>query len=151
MGFPGGTSGKESACQCRGHKRHWYDLWVRKIPWRRKWQPTQVFFLGNSMNRSLAGYSPWGQSQTRLSIWAPMITNMGFPAGTSGKEPTCQCRRHKRSRFYPWVGRIPWEDMTIHPSVLAWRIPWMEEPAGLQGIGLQRVGHDWSDLACKQW
>ena len=33
-------------------------------------------------------------------------------------------------------------------SILAWRIPWTEEPGRLQSIGLQRVGHDWSDLAC---
>ena len=33
---------------------------------------------------------------------------MGFPGGTSDKELTCQCRRHKRCRFDPWVGKIPW-------------------------------------------
>ena len=32
----------------------------------------------------------------------------GFPDGVSGKEPACQCRRHKRCRFDPWVGKIPW-------------------------------------------
>ena len=32
---------------------------------------------------------------------------MGFPGGTSGKEPTCQCRRLKRHGFDPWVGKIP--------------------------------------------
>ena len=32
----------------------------------------------------------------------------GFPGGTSGKEPTCQCRRHKRYKFNPWVGKMPW-------------------------------------------
>ena len=32
----------------------------------------------------------------------------GFPCGASGKEPTCQCRRHKRRGFHPWVGKIPW-------------------------------------------
>ena len=32
--------------------------------------------------------------------------------------------------------------MTIHSSILAWRIPWTEEPGGLKSIGLQRVGHD---------
>ena len=31
----------------------------------------------------------------------------GFPGGTSGQEPACQCRRHKRLRFDPWVGKIP--------------------------------------------
>ena len=39
------------------------------------------------------------------------------------------------------------EGMETHSSILAWRIPWMEEPGGLQSMGLQRVGHDWSDLA----
>ena len=34
------------------------------------------------------------------------------------------------------------EGMTTHSSILAWRIPWTEEPGGLQSIGLQRVGHD---------
>ena len=49
--FPGGTSGKESTCQCRRHKRHGFNPWVRKILWRRKWQPTPVFLLENPMDR----------------------------------------------------------------------------------------------------
>ena len=40
------------------------------------------------------------------------------------------------------------EGMATHSSSLAWRIPWTEEPAGLQSMRLQRVGHAWSDLAC---
>ena len=39
------------------------------------------------------------------------------------------------------------EEMTTHSSVLAWRIPWTEEPGGLLSMGSHRVGHDWSDLA----
>ena len=38
--------------------------------------------------------------------------------------------------------------MATHSSVLAWRIPWTEEPGRLQSIGSQRVGHEWSELAC---
>ena len=34
------------------------------------------------------------------------------------------------------------EGMATHPSILSWRIPWTEEPGGLQSMGLQRVGHD---------
>ena len=45
-GFPGGIS----ACQCRRHKRHRFNLWVSKIPWKRAWQPSLVF---------LPGESPW--------------------------------------------------------------------------------------------
>ena len=40
--------------------------------------------------------------------------------------------------------------MATHFSILAWRIPWTEEPDGLQSMGSQRVGHDCSDLARKQ-
>ena len=40
------------------------------------------------------------------------------------------------------------EEMATHFSILAWRIPWTEEPGGLQSLGLQRVRHNWSDLAC---
>ena len=58
--FPGGTSDKESACQCRRHKRLGFNPWVGKMPWERAWQPTPVFSPGESHGqRSLAGYSPW--------------------------------------------------------------------------------------------
>ena len=47
-----------------------------------------------------------------------------------------------------WVWSLGWEDplekeMATHSSILPWRIPWTEEPGGLQSMGLQRVGHDW--------
>ena len=38
-GFSGGVSGKESACQCKSHKRCEFDPWISKIPWRSEWQP----------------------------------------------------------------------------------------------------------------
>ena len=60
-------SGKESACW---YRRCGFDTWVRKIPWRRKWQPTLVFLPGKFHGqRSLAGYSPWGQKRT-VHDWA---------------------------------------------------------------------------------
>ena len=60
-GFSGGGSGKEPACQCRRHNRCRLDPWVRKIPWRRAWQTTPVFFPGESHEqRDLVGYSPQG-------------------------------------------------------------------------------------------
>ena len=62
--FPGGSNGKEAACQCRRHKWCGLDPWVRNIPWRRAWQPTPVFLPGESHGqRSLAGYR---KSQTWL-------------------------------------------------------------------------------------
>jgi len=67
--LPRWLSGKESACQCR---RCCFDPWVGKIPWRRKWQPTPVFLLGEShRQRSLVGNGPWGQRQLdTTSNWA---------------------------------------------------------------------------------
>ena len=57
---PVGASGKESACQCRRHKGCRFYLWVGRILWRRKWQPTPVFLPGKFHGqRSLAIYSPW--------------------------------------------------------------------------------------------
>ena len=53
------VSGKEPVCQCKRHKRCGFDPWVRKIPWRRAWQPTPVFLPGESCGqKSLAGFSP---------------------------------------------------------------------------------------------
>ena len=56
--FHCGLSDKEDTCQCR---RRGFNPWVKKIPWRRKWQPTPVYLPGKShRQRSLEGYSPWG-------------------------------------------------------------------------------------------
>ena len=61
MGFPGGASGKEPACQRRRHKRQGFHPWVGKIPQGKSWQPTPAFLPGKSHGqRSLAGYSPYG-------------------------------------------------------------------------------------------
>ena len=62
-----------------------------------------------------------------------------LPRWLSGKESACQFWRH---RFNPWFGRIPLEkEMVTRSSILAWRIPWTEEPGGLQPTGTERVGH----------
>ena len=42
----------------------------------------------------------------------------------------------------PGLGRSPGEETATHPSILAWRIPWTQEPSRLQSMGFQRVGHD---------
>ena len=58
MGFPGGTSGKDPACQWRSPKRHGFDPWVKKVAWKRDWHPTPVSLPRESHGqRSLVGYS----------------------------------------------------------------------------------------------
>ena len=55
--------------------------------------------------------------------------------------------KHLPAMRETWVRSLGWEDtlekeMATHSSILAWRIPWAEEPGGLQSTGSQRVGHD---------
>ena len=53
------------------------------------------------------------------------------------KESACQCQRHG---FDPWVGKIPWRrKKATGSSILAWEIPWTEEPGGLQSMGSQEL------------
>ena len=70
-GLPRWLSGKKSACQYRSHRRCGWDPWVRKVPRRRKWQPTPVFLLGESQGqRSLGGYSPRGCNERDMTMIA---------------------------------------------------------------------------------
>jgi len=67
------------------------------------------------------------------------MNNWGFPGGSEVKASACNAET--------WVQSLGWEDpmekeMATHSSILAWRIPWMEEPGGLQSTGSQSVGHD---------
>ena len=85
---------------------------VVKIPWR-KWQPTPIFLPGEAHGQmSLASYRPW-------SHWE-LDTNKPTEIRTS------------RAGL----------GVATHSSILAWRIPWTEEPGRLQSTGSQRVGHD---------
>ena len=63
----------------------------------------------------------------------------GLPRWSSGKEPPCQCRRHQRCGFNPWVRKIPWRRAGQPTPVLsAGESPWTEEPDRLQSMGSQR-------------
>ena len=63
QGLPWWLGGKEPTWKCR---RHGFDPWTGKIPWRRKWQPTPVFLFGKSHGqRSLMGYSPCSCKKVR--------------------------------------------------------------------------------------
>ena len=80
-------------------------------------------------------YQIRGHAEIPSCIWrAPLKCARWY----NGKESTCQGRKHG---FDPWVREDPLEkEMGTHASILAWRIPWTEEPGWLQFTGLQRVG-----------
>ena len=85
----------------------------------------QVFFLYWLISINIYTYS--GASQVVLVV-------KNLPASTGDI----------RHGFDPWVGKEgPLEEgMATHCSILAWRIPWTEEPSRLQSMGSQRIGHD---------
>ena len=68
-----------------------------------------------------------------------LVFSWGFPGGSEVKASVCSVGDLVQS-----LGREdPLEkEMATHSSILAWRIPWMEEPGRLQSMGSQRVGHD---------
>ena len=75
----------------------------------------------------------------------------GFPAGASGKEPTCPWRRSET-----WVSSLGAEDplegsMATHSSILAWRIPWTEEPGGLHGVAKSWTRLKWLSMHAISW
>ena len=79
------------------------------------------------------------------SIWFPRV--LGFPGGSAVKKSPAMQEPQEM-----WVWSLGWEDpleedMATHSGILAWRIPWTEEPGRLQSTGLPRVRHNWSSLA----
>ena len=71
----------------------------------------------------------------------------GFPGSTSGKNPPASTEDLRDMSSIPGLGRSS-GGRHRNPLQLGWRIPWTEEPGGLQYMGSQRVGHNWRDLPC---
>ena len=58
------------------------------------------------------------------------------------KNPLANAGDIRDTGSIPGSGRSPGEEMATHSTIVAWKIPWTEEPGRLQYMGLQRVGHD---------
>ena len=71
----------------------------------------------------------------------------GFPGGANGKERYCQCRRHKRRRFNPWVGKIPWR-RAQQPAPGCLENPMDREPGKAAVQGVTKNQTQLNDLAC---
>ena len=76
------------------------------------------------------------KGKKKKKIWSLICT--GFLGGARGKEPAYQCRRQETQ--VSSLGREdPLEEvLALHSSILAWSIPWTEDPGGLQTMGLQK-------------
>ena len=138
-----------------GSLRVWND-WLTSlslftfIHWWRKWQPTPVFLPGESQGRgSLGGCCLWGHTESdtteataaAAAVWLKTITYCCFPVGSDSKESACNAGP---PGSVPVSGRPPGEgNGNLSWGILAWGIPWTEEPGELQSKGSQRVGHNW--------
>ena len=137
MGFHSGSDGKESACSARdlcsipGSRRSSGEgngnplqysclensmdrgIWgatLLGVAKSRTWLSTHYIFSISISNAILLCYH-WNHLifflfMERSGIYIKWYE--GFPGGASSKEPACQCRRHKRCKFDPWVVKIPW-------------------------------------------
>ena len=118
--FPGGLNSKESACNAgdpgsipgSGRSPGEGNSYLLRYPWRRQWQPTPVLLPGKSQGQR----SLVGCSP---KSWA-QLSDFTFTFHFHALE----------------------KEMATHSSVLAWRIPGMEEPGGLLPMGSHRVRHD---------
>ena len=68
---------------------------------------------------------------------------MSIPWWLSGKDSTCNAGDSGDESLIPGLEDSMEKEMATYSSVLAWRIPWTEEPSGLQSMGSQRVGREW--------
>ena len=70
---------KESSCQCRRCRKYGFHPWVRKIFWRRKWQPTPVFLPGESTwTEQHGGYSPQGHKESDMTEHTNIANQCAF-------------------------------------------------------------------------
>ena len=89
--FPRWHSSKEAAYQSRKWKRHGFDPWIGKIPWKRAWQPTTVFLPGKSLGQGVWQATVHGltKSRTQLSTHTETHHNKLQNIKNKGKIPKC--------------------------------------------------------------
>ena len=117
-----------------GHLRQWYTLtWHTQDG--EKSKSTFIFYKQYLWENHI-----W---MSILVGWRKhLLIYINCPHGSDGKESACNARDPGST---PGSGRSAGEGMSILSSILAWRIPWTQEPGGLQSIGSQRVRHNWGN------
>ena len=143
-GFSDSSVRKRTCLQCR---RPWFDSWIRKVCCSRDRLPTPVFLgfpCGSAGKESACNAGdPGSIPGSRRSPGE----GIGYPFQCSWASLVVQLVKNVPSMQETRIRPLGWEDplekgMAPHSSILAWRIPWTEEPGGLQSMELQRVGDD---------
>ena len=138
------------------------DRYVRRDKWGKTHHSSSVFqekHFKESQASAEKFRDPCGRqwpSDFVFCFFFSIALARGFPGGTSGKEPTCWCKRCRRHRFNPGVGKIPWR-RKWQPTLVflpgeahGQRSLAGYSPCGLQSVWSLRVGHNWRDLAHTQ-
>ena len=135
LGFLGSASGKGPACQCRRHKRYWFDPWIRKIPWRRHGNPLLLFLPGESHGRrSLAGYKSMGSQRVRhdwvtehahTHVWTAPTGGLqiGLNAHCTLRWQYSQKQGYLQVSFRCPIGMNHLSPQTISPFLSFWLLP----------------------------
>ena len=106
-GFPGGSSGKEPACQCSRQKGLRFNPWVGKIPRRRVWPPTPVFLPGEFRGQtSLAGYGPWDCQEMDMTEQLTLTNRfcVGFKVNQELVQTVLVCLF--KTNLFPWYTHL---------------------------------------------
>ena len=148
-------SGKQSTCRCRRCKRPGFHLWVRKIPWRKKWQPTPIFLSGKPHGeRSLAGYSPWHHKRVGHDLVTKQQQGDRRGQGSlvccspwDHKELDTTQQLNKKKTVLKAIGQqllksIPWRRHGNPLQYSCLENPHEQRSLVGQSMGLLRVGHN---------
>ena len=117
-------------------RTHVCPVWKRRVQ-----EDAKLPWKDGIFNHWLYKEDSIGEGKIRRSSWEGLallcpVDILAYQGGASGKEPTCQHRRHKRHKFDPWIGKIPWRrKWQPTPAILAWRITWTESLAGYTSWG----------------
>ena len=129
-----------------------FDPWVRKIPWRRKWQPTPVFLPGEFHGwRTLVGYSPWGRKESDTTEQLPFLLNIEEAAvnrvqrtkGTCDWQIVSQCAASLRPKAQLTVQvLVRWKKVKVKSLSRVWlfETPWTVVCQVLLSIGILQAG-----------
>ena len=118
----------------------WTWVWVNSGSWWWTGRPGVLRFMGSQrVGHDWATELNW--TELKHIHWASQVALVV-------KNPPANTGDLRTSGSIPGSVRSPGEGHANPLHILAWRIPWTEEPGGLQSIGSHRVRHDWTDLAC---
>ena len=121
-GLPRWRSGKESACQCRRCGRRRFDPWIRKIPWRRKWQPSLLLLPEKILwTEEYGRLHPWGH---KVPDTTKQLSTHASYYGKNHKNISPPLSSQSFSWSSSWDSALPMPEMQVKSLVGELRFPY---------------------------